>query len=242
MLLAFRSEILMKLTVCRIGNIPYGEALNLQYELVEARRQDKIGNTLLLLEHPSVLTLGTRTEKSNIYCTDEQLGAAGIEKFEVNRGGDVTFHGPGQIVGYPIVQLKEFEQGIRWFISTLEESLISVLKTRYNIEAYSQTGKFTGVWVGELKIAAFGLAVVNGVTMHGFAFNVNTDLEKFNLINPCGLSKGVTSVEQELGHPVDIDETYELVISSISRHFGFDMRRLALNELTDELKSLNDGI
>ncbi|MHB1454576.1 MAG: lipoyl(octanoyl) transferase LipB [Saccharofermentanales bacterium] len=231
----------MELTVCRIGNMPYGEALALQYELVEARKQGNIGNVLLLLEHPSVLTLGTRTEVSNIYCTDEQLDAAGIEKFEVNRGGDVTFHGPGQIVGYPIVQLKEFEQGIRWFISTLEESLIGVLKTRYGIEAHAQTGKFTGVWVGELKIAAFGLAVVNGVTMHGFAFNVNTDLGKFNLINPCGLSKGVTSIEQELGYPVDIDETYELVIISILQHFGFDLRRLSLDGLRTELKNLDDG-
>ncbi|MHB8962373.1 MAG: lipoyl(octanoyl) transferase LipB [Saccharofermentanales bacterium] len=229
----------MVLTVCRIGSMPYGEALALQYELVEARRQDRIGNTLLLLEHPSVLTLGTRTEVSNIYCTDEQLSAAGIEKFEVNRGGDVTFHGPGQIVGYPIVQLKEFEQGIRWFISTLEESLISVLKERYGIEAYPQTGKFTGVWVGEFKIAAFGLAVVNGVTMHGFAFNVNTDLQKFNLINPCGLSKGVTSVEQELGCTADIDETFELVIGSISQHFGFAVRRLSLDGLRAELRHLD---
>ena len=221
----------MELIVCRIGEMPYGEALDLQYRLVEARRNGRIGNVLLLLEHPAVLTLGTRTDRSNIYCTDEQLRSAGIGQFEVNRGGDVTFHGPGQIVGYPIVQLKEFEQGIRWFITTLEEALIDVLKDRFGIESYTQSGKFTGVWVGDNKIAAFGLAVVNGVTMHGFAFNINTDLANFDLINPCGLSKGVTSVERETGQKADIGEVNAWIVSAIARRFDFSLRMVDFEEL-----------
>ncbi len=225
----------MEWTVCSIGSIPYGEALDLQRRLVDARREGRTGSTLLLLEHPPVLTLGTRTDRRNIYATEEQLRAAGIETFEVNRGGDVTFHGPGQIIGYPIVQLRDFEQGIRWFISALEESLIDVLRIHYGIDAYAQTGKFTGVWVGEAKIAAFGLAVVNGVTMHGFAFNVNTDLGMFDFINPCGLSKGVTSIRRELGRDIDIEAVREQVIGSMARHFDCRFRRIGRAALEEEL-------
>lgn len=226
----------MKLTICKIGLMPYGEALKIQYELVEARQKNIIGNTLLLLEHPAVLTKGTRTDSANIYLSEEQLAKAGIGVYEVNRGGDVTYHGPGQIVGYPIVQLKDFEQGIRWFIQTLEASLIDLLLNEYGIVAHPLKDKFTGVWVGDRKIAAFGLAVQHGVTMHGFAFNVNTNLDHFNWINPCGLSKGVTSIAEELGHNVDISRMFDLVAQSIASHFGWETENIGLVELKNKLK------
>lgn len=221
----------MMLNICKIGLIPYGEALKLQYEIVEARLKDRIGNTLLLLEHPAVLTKGTRTDAANIYLTEEQLANNGISVYEVNRGGDVTYHGPGQIVGYPFVQLKDLEMGVREFIQTLEASLIDLLHDEYGIEAHPLKDKFTGVWVGDRKITAFGLAVQHGVTMHGFAFNVNTDLNHFNMINPCGLSRGVTSIEEELGHKVDMNRTIDLVAESIADHFRWVARYIDPDEL-----------
>lgn len=225
----------MKITMCKIGNIPYGEALALQYELVDARQKNRIGNVLLLLEHPAVLTKGTRADSANIYLTEEQLQKLGIDVYEVNRGGDVTYHGPGQIVGYPIVQLKDFDDGIRWFIQAMEDALIDLLRERFQIEAHALKDKYTGVWVGNRKIAAFGMAVRHGVTMHGFAFNVNTNLDHFNLINPCGLSLGVTSVADELGHEVDISRTTLDVAEFLAGHFGCEIEWISFEELKNEL-------
>lgn len=221
----------MKIAICKIGTIPYGEALEFQYELAEARQRDRIGNTLLLLEHPPVLTKGTRTDSANIYLSEEQLAKIGMSVFEVNRGGDVTYHGPGQIVAYPIVQLKDFEEGIRWFIQTMEASLIDLLQEEFGIRAHPRKDKYTGVWVEDRKIAAFGLAVRHGVTMHGFAFNVNTNLEHFNYINPCGLSLGVTSVANELGRKADLDRTFDLVAESFAGHFGWEIEWVSFEEL-----------
>ncbi len=195
----------------------YGEILALQERLVRSRLNGDTGDILLLLEHQHVLTKGTRTDPANIYFTDEQLASKGIEVFEVNRGGDVTYHGPGQLIGYPIVQLKDHEQGIRWFIRSLEDAIIDLLGSRFGIEGHAGSGKLTGVWVGERKIAAFGLAVVHGVTMHGFALNINTDLRYFDLINPCGLSKGVTSVLNETGAPADVHECSQILTSMIEK-------------------------
>ena len=134
----------MKITICNIGRIPYDQALELQYDLVLARQENRIGNTLLLLEHPPVLTLGTRADPANIYLSREQLAAQGVTIHEVNRGGDVTYHGPGQIIGYPIVQLHEYEQGIRGFINTMQASLIDLLRGQYEIEAHPRQDKYTG--------------------------------------------------------------------------------------------------
>jgi lipoyl(octanoyl) transferase len=223
----------LEILVCDLGMIDYGEALKLQCEVVEARRQGLVSNTLLMLEHPAVLTKGTRTDAANIYYTDKQLAEAGIKVFEVNRGGDVTYHGPGQIVGYPIVDLKEFDLGIRVFINTMQEAIIAFLDDKYSIKGYSQKDKFTGVWVNDKKITAFGIAVVQGVSMHGFAFNVNTDLSHFDIINPCGLSKGVTSVANELGHEVDIEQTSKELAEYIVSQFGWEMKRIDLSELKE---------
>lgn len=124
----------MSMNICKIGHMPYEEALQLQYELVDARQENRIGNTLLLLEHPPVITMGTHADNANT-CSREQLTAMGVAVHDVNRGGDVTYHGPGQIIGYPIFQLKEFPQGVRWFVRQLEASLIDLLSEEYGIES-----------------------------------------------------------------------------------------------------------
>jgi len=211
--------------------------LELQYALVDARQKNMIGNVLLLLEHPAVLTKGTRTDSANIYLSQDELARLGMSVYEVNRGGDVTYHGPGQIVGYPIVQLKDFDEGIRWFIQTMEASLIDLLNEKFQIHAHARKDKFTGVWVGDRKITAFGLAVQHGVTMHGFAFNVNTNLDHFNVINPCGLSLGVTSVANETGQEVDFEQTVDLVAESFAGHFGWEPEYVSLEELRAVLEN-----
>jgi len=221
----------MKIIICNIGRMPYDKALELQYDLVLARQENRIGNTLLLLEHPPVLTLGTRADPANIYLSREQLESQGVTVHEVNRGGDVTYHGPGQIIGYPIIQLHEYDQGIRGFINTMQASLIDLLLRQYGIEAHPRQDKYTGVWVGDKKIVAFGLAVKQGVTMHGFAFNVNTDLRHFNWINPCGLSLGVTSVAEELGYAVDMGQAFDLVAHSFADHFEWEIEWIDLADL-----------
>ena len=230
----------MKITICNIGRMPYDKALELQYELVLARQENRIGNTLLLLEHPPVLTMGTRTDPANIHLSREQLEALGVTIHEVNRGGDVTYHGPGQIIGYPIIQLHDYDQGIRGFINTMQASLIDLLLQQYGIEAHPRQDKYTGVWVGDKKIVAFGLAVKQGVTMHGFAFNVNTDLGHFNWINPCGLSLGVTSVAEELGHEVDLVQAFDLAAHSFADHFAWEIEWINLAEL-QKRSAIADG-
>ena len=224
----------MDILICNLGKSDYGETLKLQYDLVKARKEKRIGNVFLVVEHPPVLTKGTRTDSANIYFTEEQLSEKGISVFEVNRGGDVTYHGPGQIVGYPIIDLYEYGEGIRSFIDTMQESIISYLDDKYSIKAYSQKDKMTGVWVGEEKIAAFGIAVVHGITMHGFAFNINTNLEHFNLINPCGLSKGVTSISKIRGSDIDFENAILDVVNSFVTHFGY--KRIDITP--EELKAL----
>lgn len=227
----------MRIDVCKLGLIDYKEALELQYKLVEARQKDRIPNTLLLLEHPPVLTKGTRTDATNIYLTEDQLHDAGISVYEVNRGGDVTYHGPGQIVGYPIYNLKEYEPGIRDFINTMQEAIISYLDESFAIKAYSQKNKMTGVWVNEKKITAFGLAVMQGVTMHGFAMNINTNLSHFELINPCGLNKGVTSVAEELGTLADMEQAFEGILEHLAKHFNWQTNRVNLPQLKERIRA-----
>jgi lipoyl(octanoyl) transferase len=209
----------MNLNVVYLGILPYSEALEIQYKLFEKRRNSEIDNTLLLLEHPPVLTLGTRGVYSNIYLSNEELKRQGIDVFEVNRGGDVTYHGPGQIIGYTIFDLRDIGKDIRLFIQKIEQSIINLLNDEYGIIAYRETDKYTGVWVNDKKITAIGISIKQWVSMHGFAFNVNTNLDHFNWINPCGLSKGVTSVEQLIGRKEDIKTIFEKVIQYFSKEF-----------------------
>ena len=201
------------LVVLRPGRLDYKEALELQEETQRKRIEGSIPDTLILLEHFPVLTLGRRGDEANILRSREELEAAGVSVYDVNRGGDVTYHGPGQIVGYPVMDLKEMGRDIKDYVFRIEEVFIRLLSAEFGIKAEREDKKYTGVWVGNDKITAIGIAVRQWVTMHGFAFNVNTDLSHFGWINPCGLSdKGVTSVQKLTGAEADFGRMNDLVV------------------------------
>jgi len=184
--------------VRRLGLIPYREAWELQRRLAEQRRTGEVPDTLLLLQHPHTYTIGRSGSRDHVFLSDVQLAARGITCLEVDRGGDVTYHGPGQLVGYPIVDLG-LKPDVGAYLRGLEGCLIDVL-AGFGISAARLPG-FTGVWIeGERKIAAIGVKVASGITTHGFALNVSTDLSLFTHILPCGIrDKGVTSMARELG-------------------------------------------
>lgn len=188
-----------RLCVSWLGTVPYAEGLELQQELVGRRRAGDIDDTLLLLEHPHVITLGTSSHASNVLLDEAQRAANAIELFETGRGGDVTYHGPGQLVGYPILDLKPDRCDLHRYVRDIEEAIIRALRT-FDIEAGRITG-LTGVWVGDEKICAIGVRVSSGwITSHGFALNVTTDLSYFGAIVPCGITdRGVTSLARLLG-------------------------------------------
>ncbi len=202
--------------VRRLGRVPYGEALEMQRALVEDRKAGRIDDLLLLVEHPHVLTLGVRGDggRAHILAAPDALAARGIEVFETGRGGDVTYHGLGQIVGYPILDLRPDRCDVHRYVRDIEEVLIRTAGD-YGLEAGRIQG-LTGVWVGDEKLAAIGVRISRWVTSHGFAFNVTTDLSYFNLIVPCGISdRGVTSLEKLLGRDVDRAQVEDRIV----RHF-----------------------
>src|SRR5690606_27306494 len=211
------------LSVRRLGTVPYAAALEIQAELVRQRRAEEIGDTLLLLQHPHVLTLGTGTHEENILISPEERERRGIELYSAGRGGDVTYHGPGQLVGYPIFDLKPDRRDLHRYLRDIEEVMIGVLG-EYGLQGVRREG-MTGAWVGERKIAAIGVRVSSGwITSHGFALNVTTDLGFFDSIVPCGIREyGVGSLQTELGREVPMDEVEEVVVSRFERVFG--MRR-----------------
>ncbi len=235
----------MILSVLHLGRLDYATGLDLQKTLVELRHQQRIGNTLLLLEHPPVLTLGRNSSRANILANDELLAQRGVEVHEINRGGDVTYHGPGQLVGYPIFDLRSFNPrlGAVDYVRRLEEVLIRACGD-YGIRAQRIAGR-TGVWtfaggsVQERKIAAIGVHISRGITSHGFAFNVTTDLRDFNLIVPCGIAdRDVTSLEQEADTPPSMED----VMHTVSRYFGqvFEAQVLWMESLDDLLAPAQD--
>lgn len=220
------------MNLINLGLVPYSEALELQYRLQTARQMDQIDDTILLLEHKPVLTLGTRGKLENIYCDQEELEAAGITIFNVSRGGDVTYHGPGQLIVYPIVKLYNREGGICSFIHSIEQAVIDWLKTEFDIDSYSGQNKLTGVWVGEAKIMAVGLAVNQGVTMHGLALNLLTDLKPFSWINPCGLGKPVTSLELLTAKEINFDRAVREIGELIANQLGDNFAWCGLEDIT----------
>ena len=184
-----------QLEVRRLGTVSYADALTLQRELVEERRAARIPDTLLLLEHPHVITLGVkaRGNLSNVVVTPETLAARGVDLFDTGRGGDVTYHGPGQLVGYPIIDLRPDRCDVHRYVRDLEEVLIRITAD-FGVTATRVPG-FSGAWVDDEKIAAIGVRISRWITSHGFALNVTTDLAYSNLIVPCGIAdKGVTSL------------------------------------------------
>lgn len=205
--------------VRRLGTISYADALELQAELVRQRRADEIPDTLLLLEHPHVITLGSGSHDENVLAGPEERAARGIELFETGRGGDVTYHGPGQLVGYPILDLKPDRQDLHRYLRDIEAALIGVLSD-FGIEGSRKEG-LTGVWAGDVKLAAIGIRVSSGwITSHGFALNVSTDLSFFGTIIPCGIrDHGVGSLSTELGRPVAMAEAEASAIRWFERVF-----------------------
>jgi lipoyl(octanoyl) transferase len=208
-----------ELVVSRLGLVPYGRALEIQHDLVARRRAGDIPDQLLLLEHPHVITLGSTSDASHVLLDEGERRLVGIELHETGRGGDVTYHGPGQLVGYPILDLKPDRKDVHRYVRDLEEALILALDG-LGIEAGRIPG-LTGVWVGSEKVAAIGVRVSSGwITSHGFALNVATDLGFFDAIIPCGIrDHGVTSIERVLDAPTDPLLVQSLVVDGFCRVF-----------------------
>jgi len=208
------------LEVRRLGVGPYGEALDMQKALVEERRAGRVPNLLLLLQHPPVITLGVRgSSRSHVTASDTLLASRGIEVLDTGRGGDVTYHGPGQIVGYPILDLRPDRCDVHRYVRDLEEVMIRVCAD-YGVDAERISG-MSGAWVGPDKIGAIGVRISRWITSHGFAFNVNTKLDDFQLIVPCGIAdRGVTSLEKLTGRSLAIEAVEERIIDRFAEVFA----------------------
>jgi lipoate-protein ligase B len=207
--------------VVDLGSREFGDVWELQKKLVAERQADQIADTLLLVEHPDVITLGRRQSSRDNVLTDE------IPQFEIERGGDVTYHGPGQLVGYPILKLAEPERDLHRYLRNLESALIAVCGD-FGLDGATKAG-LTGVWLGEKKVASLGIAVRKWVTMHGFALNVSTALDRFRAINPCGLDAGVmTSLSEAAGRAITVDEVKPRAIAHLGAALG---RAFALSRL-----------
>ncbi|OYD14476.1 hypothetical protein CH330_08575 [candidate division WOR-3 bacterium JGI_Cruoil_03_51_56] len=220
----------------KLGLVDYGAALKLQHRLWEMRIRNEIPDVLLLLEHPPVVTLGKHGKRSNLLLSDEELKHRGMKVYRIERGGDITFHGPGQLVGYPIYRLELGLVGIRRFMEMVEESLICAL-ANLGVQAHVEPG-YIGIWVEKRKIASIGVAVRRMVTFHGFALNVRTDLSWFGLMNPCGMQVQMTSVNQEGGKTDDSIVRNE-VAKGFEDVFGFVFQRNLPRSLTSLTKGLS---
>lgn len=216
------------LNVLDLGRCPYGTAWEIQKQTHADRRAGNIPDTLILVEHPHVYTLGKNADARHLIASEDYLKSRGIEIFNVDRGGDITYHGPGQLVGYPIFNLKEHKESIAWYVNAVEEVLIRML-TKFDIQAGRIKG-LTGIWVGDNKIAAIGMRVSHWVTMHGFALNVITDLSLYSGIVPCGLAtKGVTRM-MDLNPTISMEAVKAAVVEKFVRQFGFEEPRINTNE------------
>jgi lipoate-protein ligase B len=219
------------LNVLNLGQQAYDDALDLQHQLVAARREGRVDDTLVLLEHPPVITVGRRGSEGNILVSPKWLAEQGIQVHRVERGGDVTYHGPGQLVGYPIMDLAQHRRDVRWYMHSLEEVLVRTLGG-FGIAA-SRLPDNIGVWLDErTKIAALGVRIERWITYHGFALNVAQDISLSELIVPCGLAdKEVTSMERVLGRAVDMAKVRQLVEANFSAVFGLKARAVTLEQL-----------
>ena len=206
-----------------LGRTDYGQALELQRQLIAERQQGLIPDQLLLLEHPHVITLGRNGKAANLLASDEVLSRAGIAFYPTDRGGDVTYHGPGQLVGYPIIDLREWQRDVGAYVRAVEQTIIDTLAD-YGISA-GRIPKLTGVWVDDRKIAAIGVHISRWVTSHGFALNVSTDLSYFQYIVPCGLTKPVTSMAA-LGVVASLHEVGQTLAAHFGRVFDCEMGEL----------------
>jgi lipoyl(octanoyl) transferase len=217
-----------ELEVRRLGIVPYADALTLQRALVEERRANRVPDLLILLQHPHVITVGVRGDggRSHIVADTDRLGELGVAVSETGRGGDVTYHGPGQIVGYPILDLRPDRCDVHRYVRDVEEVMIRTC-VDYGVPAGRIAG-LTGAWVGPEKIGAIGVRISRWITSHGFAFNVSTDLAYFDLIVPCGIAdRGVTSLQRVLGRSVNVANVEESLICHFAAVFGRAVTHLA---------------
>ncbi|MGC1906577.1 MAG: lipoyl(octanoyl) transferase LipB [Candidatus Acidiferrum sp.] len=226
-----------------LGLIGFAEAFALQKRIVAARKAEAIGDVLLLCEHPHVITLGRSGKRENLLASDRVLAQKGVEFHATNRGGDITYHGPGQVVGYPVIQLGAIRRDVVWYVRMLEEVMIRACAD-FSIEAQRECGK-TGVWVGggvrnavqAEKIGAIGVHISRWVTSHGFAFNVSTDLRYFDLIVPCGIAeRTATSLEKVLSRTVKRNEAAPKLVEHFGEVFGLGMKPGSREELLDSVE------
>lgn len=225
---------LRKLVYCDLGLIDYKDAWDLQKSIHQLRVENKINDVLLLLEHPHTYTLGKTTDKENLVGDKKYLDENKISVYDIDRGGDITYHGPGQIVGYPIISLTNWQQDTHKYLRAIEEVIIKVC-AEYDLQG-GRLEKFTGVWIDERKICAIGIKVSRWITMHGFAFNINTDLKLFSGIIPCGITdKDVTSLNRELKKQISLNEVKEKIMHHFDVIFNYDQIEFITKE---ELLSL----
>ena len=211
----------MKLEILDLGVMEYEKSLSLQKDMQLKRIDKAIPDTLILVEHPPVITLGRRAIEEDILISNETASRFGVQIVQIDRGGEVTYHGPGQLVGYFICDIAITNGSIKRFVHSIEESLCKSLENRWGIKAGLKED-YIGVWAGEEKIAAIGLSVSRHITMHGFALNVNTNLDHFKWIIPCGIrTKGITSVQKILQKEVPMEEIKKNVISTVKEVFGY---------------------
>lgn len=208
------------LTYCDLGFIDYKEAWDLQQVIHSKRVSGQVDDILFLLEHPNTYTLGKTAHKENLISSEDYLKQNQISVYDIDRGGDITYHGPGQVVGYPIIDLNNWFKDTHKYLRALEEVIIKTC-SEYGLNS-DRNPKHTGVWVGDRKIAAIGIKVSRWVTMHGFAFNINTDLKLFNGIIPCGIQdKSVTSLKKELNREISIQEVKQILLKNFTELFEY---------------------
>lgn len=227
-----------------LGTQPYRPVWEFQRKLQRMRIEQKIPDTLIFVEHHPVYTIGKNGSEFHVIAPEHFLKKHNIEVVEVDRGGDVTYHGPGQLVGYPIFDLHQHRKSVSYYMRQLEDVFIKTLQ-HWQLSGRRNEG-YTGVWIGDEKIVALGVRISRWVTMHGFAFNVNTNLNHFSGIVPCGIFHlGVTSLEKQVGHPVEMADAKEKVLAAIQHVFGFNellRKNVDLNEITKAFEALNiDG-
>jgi len=211
-----------KLVYCDLGLIDYKEAWDIQKSIHQLRVENKIDDVLFLLEHPHTYTLGKSADKENLTGDNRYLTENKISVYDIDRGGDITYHGPGQIVGYPIINLTNWKQDTHKYLRAIEEVIIQSC-SEYGLNG-GRVEKYTGVWINDRKICAIGIKVSRWITMHGFAFNINTDLKLFNGIIPCGITdKDVTSLNRELKTEIPLNDVKEKIIHHFSNIFNYDL-------------------
>jgi lipoyl(octanoyl) transferase len=233
------------LQIIDLGLINYAEAWELQKRVVAARKAGAIDDALLFCEHPHVITLGRSGNRANLLANENVLRQKGVEYFETTRGGDITYHGPGQIVGYPILNLGAIKRDVVWYVRMLEEAMIRAT-AEFGIAAQREAGK-TGIWAGEgsqaEKLAAIGVHISRWVTSHGFAYNVATDLRYFELIVPCGIAeRKATSLEKLLQRNVSRSEVRPLLAKHVGEVFGLTVRTAQREELFEKLEAFEEAI